>query len=202
MGEHRALRAARRARSVEDGREIVGRARDRRQFAPRRRDRLGEPAVAARAETFDRRQGQLGSERAHRLEARGAAQRQRRPGVGEEIFEFGQGIGGIERQQRRPRAETRQRQHDRVGRFVDLRGDPVARLDAEIDQRARGAPRPRVQFAVAERMPIRALDRDFVEARRAGDENFEEIGGNRHGQFRSRRGPIAGARERLRPRRV
>ena len=81
-----------------------------------------------------------------------------------------------------PAQKTRQRQHDRIGRFVDLRGDPVARLDAEIDQRAGRAPRAREKLAVAERMPFLALERYLVEPRRANGENFEEIGGTGLGQ--------------------
>ena len=53
------------------------------------------------------------------------------------ILELGERIGGVERQQRRARPEARERQHDHVGRLVDLRRDAVAGLDPERDQRVR-----------------------------------------------------------------
>ena len=54
-------------------------------------------------------------ERANRLERVGAAEGQRRLGVAEEIFELGERIGGVQRQQNRAGAKASQREHDCVG---------------------------------------------------------------------------------------
>ena len=145
MGQHRPLRAPGGARGVENGGEIVGRARNRRRsrarpprFARRTCRRASRPRLST---AF--RPSLAASSRSAASEA-GAADRQRRAGVGEEIFEFGERIGGVERQQRRAGLQAGERQHDHVGRLVDLHGDAVARLDAEIGERARRA-RPRAR---------------------------------------------------------
>ena len=189
MRQHRALRAARRARSVEDGGEIVGRARRPAAVRSRRaRSRSAKlPSPCARRGFRPPRRPSSRAERAHRLEHRGPAERQRRAGVGEEIFEFGQRIGGVQRQQRGPGAKTGERQHDGVGRFVDLRGDAVARLDAEIDQRLRGPARPREQFAIAETKRRRRSSSASLSSRGArARQDLEEVGGGELGTRRPR----------------
>ena len=152
MREHRALRAARRAGRVEDGGEIVARARDLRQFARASLRRARQRCPRRGRRDFRLRAAPSRSASARTSSSsRGPAERQRRAGVVKEIFELGQRIGGVERQQRRAGAKTGEREHDGFRRFVDLRGDPVAGLDAEIDQRLRGPARGGEEFAIAQR---------------------------------------------------
>ena len=147
VGQHRALRAPGGARGVEDGGEIVGAARDRRRFVRRggdlvrrsRRRASSRGCRPPRARAWRRA-------RASDVERLRAADRQRRRGVGEKIFELGERIGGVERQQRRPRLEAGERQRDAIRRFVDLRRDAVARLDAAVE-RARAPPARRGRTA-------------------------------------------------------
>ena len=146
-------------------------------------DLVGEASVALRAEAVDRIEAELGGERAHGIERLRAADRQRRRGVGEKILELGERVGGVERQQRRPRLEAGQRQHDRVRRLVDLRRDAVARLDAALDKRARRPPGAGEQLGVGQRQAVERVDRQLVAARRALEQQIEEIGGHR-GAFR------------------
>ena len=176
MGQHRALRAARGAGGVENGGQIVGRARHGGEIGRSRRDAASERAVSVDAETFDRLQAELSREVAQRSERSRPADRQRGAGVGEEIFELGERVGGVERQQRGARLQAGEREHDHVGRLVDLHRDAIARLDAEIGQRPRRAARALEQFPVGQRHPVRRVESELVEARRAGEKKFEEIG--------------------------
>ena len=149
-----------------------------RSSGPRGVDPFGEAAVALRAEALDRMQAELGGQRAHGIEPFRAADRQRRRGVGEKIPELGERIGGIERQQRRPRLEAGERQHDAIRRFVDLRRDAVARLDAALDERARRPPGAGEQLAVGQRKAVGRVDRQLVAARRPLEQQIEKIGGH------------------------
>jgi len=106
-------------------------------------DALGKAAVAAGAQALDGGQAELVSESAHGLQRRRTAEDEGRLGIGKEIFELGQRIGDIERQQRGAGAMAGEQQHDHIGRFVDLHRDPVAGLDAEREKRIGGAPRAR-----------------------------------------------------------
>ena len=170
MREHRAFRAPGRAGGIKDRRQIVGRARNGRQTRRRGADALGKAAVAARAQTFDRQQAELCDERAHRLKRSRPADRQRRLGVGQKIFELGQRIGDIQRQQHRAGAQAREHQHDHVGRFVDLHGDAVAGLDAERNQCIGRPARTFEQFAIGQRQARPAIPSPFCRdrARRRG----------------------------------
>ena len=102
----------------------------------------------------------------HRPEVReefGAAERQRRSGVGKKILEFGERVGGVERQQRRAGAKAGEREHDRLGRLVDLSRNPVARLDAQLLESTGQTAGPSEQFAIADRLPVRRLRSHSVE---------------------------------------
>ena len=145
--------------------------------------RSAKRSVAPRPEAVDRLEAELGGERPRRRQRVRAAERQRRRGVGEKILELGERIGGVERQQRRPRLEAGERQHDAVRRLVDLRRDAVARLDAALDQRARRPPGAGVELGVGERQAVGRVDRQFVAARRALEQQVKEIGGHQ-GAFR------------------
>ena len=116
----------------------------------------------------------------------GSAQRQRRLGVGKEIFELGERIGGVQRQQRRAGAKARERDHDHIGRFVDLRRDPVAGLDAERDQRVGRTPRAFEQPVVGQGSGVGRLQRQLAGLPRARGDEIEQIGGSgfRHGNPR------------------
>ena len=148
--QHRALGAAGRARGVEDRRQIVGSARDRLERRGRRGDLLGEGSISRDAEALDRGQAELRCERSQGSEPIGPAERQRGLGVAEEIFELGERIGGVQRQKHGAGAKAGERDHDRVGGFLDLRRDPVAGPDPELNQRMGRPRRPLEQFAIGQ----------------------------------------------------
>ncbi len=106
----------------------------------------------------------------------GLAKRQRRLSVGKKIFELGERISRVQRQQRRAGAKARERDHDHVGRFVDLRRDSVAGLDAEGDKRVA---RPLEQAAVGQSGGVGRLQRELVRLPRARRDEIEQICGCR-----------------------
>ena len=115
VGEHRALRAAGGARGIEDRGQIAAGARRRLELRRRGGDRIGECSIAIDAEALDRTQAELPRKRSNRLDLAGPAEGQRRLGVAKEIFELGERIGGVQRQQNRAGAKASQREHDCVG---------------------------------------------------------------------------------------
>ena len=138
VGQHRALGAAGGAGGVEDRGEIVG-ARAGPSRIPSAAAAIFSAKVPSRATPRLSAAGRPSFLASSRVgDSRSGRQRVKRGlGVAEEIFELGERIGGVQRQQRRPRPQAGEHQHDRVGRLVDLRRHPVARLDAEGDQRVR-----------------------------------------------------------------
>ena len=187
MRQHRPFRAAGRARGVEDRRQIVACARDRLERGRRGGDSPGEGSIALHAEAFDPRQAELQRERPDRLELIGAAENERGLGVAEEIFEFGKRIGGVQRQEDRAGAKARERDHDHVGRFVDLRRDPVAGLDAKRDKRMSRLGRAGEKLAVSQRRGVGGLERELLRVRRPRGDEIEEIGGMRSRHLASSR---------------
>ena len=98
--------------------------------------RSAKLAVAPRPEAFDRVEAELGGERARRRQRFRPADRQRRRGVGEKIFELGERIGGVERQQRRPRLEAGERQHDASGDLSICAATRSPGSTPHVDERA------------------------------------------------------------------
>ena len=179
MRQHRPFRAAGRARGVEDRRQIVACARDSLEHSRRGGDSPGEGSIALHAEAFDPRQAELQRERPDRLDLIGAAENERGLGVAEEIFEFGKRIGGVQRQEDRAGAKAGERDHDHVGRFVDLRRDPVAGLDAKRDKRMSRLGRAGEKLAVSQGRGVGGLERELIRVRRPRGDEIEEIGGMR-----------------------
>ena len=88
------------------------------------------------------------------VEPVGPAEDERGLGVAEEIFELGQRIGGVQRQQDRAGAKAGQRDHNHVGRFLDLRRDAVAGPDPERGQRMSRLRRAREKLAIGQRRGV------------------------------------------------
>ena len=128
MRQHGALRAAGRAGRVEDGREIVGRARDRLEVGGRCRDPLGERSVTRYAEAHDSGETEFLREPANVMERVLLAYGQRRLRIAQKIFKLGKRIGGVQRQQRGPRAEACERKDDHVGGLLVPAPRPCRRL--------------------------------------------------------------------------
>ena len=180
--QHRALGAAGGAGGVEDRGEIVGSARDRLEIQRHGFHFLGESPVPRDAEALGRRQAELSCKLARRRQHVGAAEGQRRLGVAEEIFEFGERIGRVQRQERGPRPQASERQHDRVGRLVDLRCHPVARPDAERDQRIGRSRRALDESAEGQGEGVACLQGQPLRlAGGAGGDEVEQVGGGWHG---------------------
>ncbi len=96
----------------------------------------------------------------------GIAHHQRRFGVGDEIFQFVQRVGGVERQIDRAGAHRGEIQHEARHRFFGLRGDAVARLDAARHQHIRHLPGLGHQVAIADALAVDRFDREPCRDRR------------------------------------
>ena len=66
--------------------------------------------------------------------------------------------------QRRARAKAGEREHDHVGRLVDLRRDPVAGLDAERDKRVRRPSRALDERVIGQRGGVARLQGELDRA--------------------------------------
>ena len=89
-------------------------------------DRRRECPITLDSETFDGPQVERLRKRANRLEPVGTAKGERRFGVAKKIFELGERIGSVQRQENRARSKTSERNNDHVRRFLDLDRDPIA----------------------------------------------------------------------------
>ena len=133
MGQHRALGAAGGARGVEQRREVVGRALDRREGFRRRVGRVRQAALALGVER-DERRARLVGRGLQRLAPGRVADEDRGLGVADEVLDLGRGVAGVERQEDAAGADRAEVEHDRLDRLLDLGGDPVAGLHAEADE--------------------------------------------------------------------
>ena len=159
MRQHRALGTARGARRVEDRGEIVIGAGDRCERCVRRGGGIRQRSLAVSPERFDLG-FDLGRDRADALGLGGIAHHQRRLGVGDEIFEFVQRIGGVERQIHRAGAHGGEIEHQRRHRFFGLRRNAVARLDAPGHQHIRHLAGAGDQIGIADARAVEHLDRE------------------------------------------
>ena len=66
-----------------------------------------------------------------------------------------------------PGAKAGERDHDRVRGFLDLRGDPVAGLDPEPDQRMSRPCGTLEQFAISQGRGVRGLESELFRRRRS-----------------------------------
>ena len=130
------------------------------------------------AEALDLRQAELVGEPPNGRKQFGAAQRQGRLGVAEEIFQFPERIGRVQRQQRRSSTKAGERQHDPVRRLVDLRRDPISGLDAKGDKRVGRLPCPLDQPGIGQPKGVARLERRLAGlAGGAGGDEIEQVGG-------------------------
>ena len=176
--QHRPLGAAGGAGGVEDCGEVIGGARDGVELRRGGGDFFGERPVPRDAETFHRRQAEFPCEFPRRRKQVGPAKGQGGLGVAEEIVEFGERIGRVQRQQGGARPKAGEHQHDCVGRLVDLRRHPVARPDAEGDQSIGRPARALDERAVGQREGVAGFERELVGVRGgAGGDEVEQVGG-------------------------
>jgi hypothetical protein len=92
-------------------------------------------------------------------------------GIGDEIGEFGGGIGGVERHEHEPGAQRGEIQQHRLARFVDLHQHAVAGLRAQQDQPRRDPPGFAIKRVKPQsRQPVFDQQR-FVPDRRCGVED-------------------------------
>jgi hypothetical protein len=70
--------------------------------------------------------------------------------VAEKIFELGECISGVERNEGRAELQAREIQGERLGRLFDLRDDPIAGRDLQRRQRPSQAARERRHVGIAQ----------------------------------------------------
>ena len=114
MRQHRAFRAASSARGVENRSQITARPTRCFEFGGRGGDRRRECPITLDSETFDGPQVERLRKRANRLEPVGTAKGERRFGVAKKIFELGERVGGVQRQQNRARSKASEHDNDHV----------------------------------------------------------------------------------------
>ena len=132
-------------------------------------------------------------DRADAIRLRGVAHHQRRLGVADEVFQFVQRVGGVERQIDRAGANRGEIEHQRRHRFLGLRCNAVAGLDASGHQHIRHLSGAGHQIAIADALPVGRLDREargIVEAvEQAGKQ--VGVGGGVHATFPEGRWPVS-----------
>ena len=150
LRQHRPLRAPRGARGIEKRREIIRVPRDGREGRGHRGRGLGQAAPARGIEREHLRacRGRMGRDR---LGPGGVDDHDARRGVGDEIARLGRRIGGVERQEHRPRRERRAIEREEGRRFRDLHHHPLARGHARRPERARDARRLRRDLGARDR---------------------------------------------------
>ena len=154
VGEHRAFRAAGGSGRVEDRGKIIA--------CPCNVGEVGE-AFAALSVSVPSTLGSEASRRAGTPSSRpslvisidllGIADEHRRFGISQEVPDLGWGIGCVERQVDGAGAERRQVKRQGFRRLFDLRGDAIARLDAELDERVREPSRAIEQIGIRQTAP-------------------------------------------------
>ncbi len=152
--QHRALRAAGRARRVDDRREVVRPRRDGvERFLPSGR------AIEERAFAVTERQdGRLRPQRRDGLRRFGPADDDARLGVTEEIGELALLVARVERKVDEPGPQAAEVEGERFPALVDLRRDPVADPAAFIVERVGDLRRYRVEPVVMDDRPVRDED--------------------------------------------
>jgi hypothetical protein len=159
-GQHRALGAARGAGRIQDRREVLHVPHDRPLQARRVRRPVGEAAAAVGIQG----QGMGGSgllrQRRDRILVLGPADHHARFRVGQEKLHFRRRVGGVQRQERAPGAERGEIKEDRLGTLFHLNRDPVARLDAELDQQPGIERTHGFDVTVGEALPGQGLHED------------------------------------------
>ena len=125
---------------------------------------------------------------AHGGERGRPADREGRLRVAQEIFELGERVGGVERQQGRAGPQARERQHDDVGRLVDLRRHAVAGRPEASQERS--PPAPNARTGRRRSWPSnRPFPAPFAEFARARDNEVEKV----CGRLRPRASTLASA---------
>ena len=161
MAQHRALRAAGRARRVENRGEIVRPARGVGEGRRRAGEMFGQRAVALHAERDHMRDAGLFGDGRELFARRGIAHEDARLGVAEEIGDLRWRIGGVERQENGAGAHAAEIEQNRLGRFVDLHGDAVAGNHAQRREGGRHARRTLGEIAVGRLHAVVVFDEDF-----------------------------------------
>ena len=87
----------------------------------------------------------------------GTTDEHRRLGITQEVPDLGWGIGCVERQVDGAGAERRQVKRQGFRRLLDLRGDSIARLDAEFDEGVREPSRAIEQIGIRQKRAVGTL---------------------------------------------
>ena len=159
MRQHRALGTAGGAGSVENGGQVVVGAGNGGKIRIGLRGGVGQRALAVGAERLDPGPDLRGN-RADAFGLCGIAHHQRRFGVGQEIFEFVQRIGRVQRQIDRTGPHRGEVQHEPGNGFFGLCGDAVAGLDTARHQHVRHPAGAGDQVAIADALSVDGLDRE------------------------------------------
>ena len=171
VAEHRALAAAGGARGVQDGRQILGLARNRGKAVGKRRCQPEQRSVALLAECDHvRHPGDARQRRQFGLTL-GRADEHRRLRIAQEVIDLRRLIGGVQRHVDQTGPQRRQVEHQSLRRLLDLHGHARRRAvglgrQVQAGQPA-GQPRARVvQVAPRIQQALLGLNADAIEVAR------------------------------------
>ncbi len=157
--QHRPLGTSRRTGCVEDRGEIIVGAGDGGERGARLGRGVSQRTLAVGAECQNLG-ADLGRNRADAFGLGGIAYHQRRLGVGNEIFQLVQRVGGVERQVNRAGAYRGEIQYQARHRFFGLSRDAITGLDAGVNQDIRHLSGAGHEVAVADALPVDGFDRE------------------------------------------
>ena len=179
MRQHRALGAAGGARRIKDRGEIAARAGGVGKFRRRFRGGFGQRALPARVERLHRANAVLGRDLGKTRLFRRIAHNERRLGVANEIIEFGERVGGVERQIDRAGAQRREIKQQVFRRLFDLHRDAVARFNTACNQHIGDLRGTREHVAIGDRRARAGFEKDLVRRGNCRADLAEQVHCNR-----------------------
>ena len=157
VGEHGALGAAGRARGIKDRRQIIGGTLDIDElggFVRRHRHQAAATLLVQRLDLGTARIGNLGNA----VSRFRRADHKPRLGIADEIVEFRQGIGGVERQVDGTGTHAGEIEHQRLRALLDLDGNAITRHHTQLDERVGELSGDRQHIPIGPVFPRRRLD--------------------------------------------
>ena len=197
MAEHRALRAARGSRGVENRRQIARAPIDHVCFDRRGIGGRSERPLALRVEREHRPHASQRLEPGECRELRRIAHEHRGGRVADEVLGLGRRIRWVERNEHRPRAHAPHVERKRGDAFLDLRHHPIAGRYPAGSHRRGHLRRVFVESPIPENVAGGRFDQGRRGRRARRAKTVEEVVGHRvlgFGSVRARRGAAAGRR--------
>ncbi len=175
MGQHRSLRASRGARGVDDGGQGIIRARDGGELRRSGVGQIGERSPPRLIQSLDPGPD-AGRDVLHALQDRGVADDHSGFGVADEIGQFDQRVGRIQRQVDQSGPQAGQIEQQAAGGLFDLHRDPIARDQARGREHVGQPRRSFAQRSIGHRRLAGLLQRNASRLEFGGETEIEQVG--------------------------